>query len=425
MPRRSLRSSRSLPTWRLALLLSGVWSAFAFATGCSAPAAEPDATNRPSTADEADLKAAKPLSAKSFGEPLTKAALRASNDNLPDDLFETKWSASLAESPLMFFRAYPGAYHADLAQVASTSLPGAETVCFGDAHLENFGFLRFDGDTRFLYNDLDDSGYCTASVDALRYFAAIRLAYDDDSLLEDLVEAYVDGLKDSSRRADIPSSLAPDWSSVREKGLAKVVVDDRFVPGGKDGLGPASDDIAQGVRAAVAGVAALAGAEILDVAVLDRTSGGSGGLARYWVLLNPSPGTSGPKKTIYELKETALPGTERGRSSDVFDPATRLDELKELLWHTDTERDYVGVALFGRAFLLRDRLAKKSVDLTELSSKDRRKVLAAQVGLLAARHAVAFDKVKKDDLRPWLMASSTTIAQRWSDLFEGSLESAP
>jgi hypothetical protein len=425
MPRRSLRPSRSLPTWRFALLVSGVWSALAFATGCSAPAAEPDAANRPSTADEADLKAAKPLSAKSFGAPLTKAALRASNDNLPDDLFETKWAASLAESPLMFFRAYPGAYHADLAQVAPASLPGAETVCFGDAHLENFGFLRLDGDTRFLYNDLDDAGYCAASVDAVRYFAAIRLAYDDDALTTDLVEAYVDGLKDASRRADIPASLAPDWSSVREKGLAKVVADDRFVPGGKDGLGPASEEIAAGVRATVAALPALAGAQILDVAVLDRTSGGSGGLARYWVLLNPSPGTSGPKKTIYELKETALPGTERGRSSEVFDADTRLDELKALLWYTDTDSDYVDVSLFGRTFLLRDRLAKKSVDLTELSNKDRRKVLEAQVGLLAARHAAAFDKVKKDDLRPWLLGSATTIARRWSDLFETSLETSP
>lgn len=419
MLRRSLLRFPAFRAPRLALLACAV--SF-LAVGCAAQPDEAEGATRPTSADEADLKAKKPLSASSFSDPLTKAALRASNDNLPDDLFEAKWSASLAESPLMFFRAYPGAYHADLAQVAQASLPGAETVCFGDAHLENFGFLRLDGDTRFLYNDLDDSGSCNASVDALRYFAAIRLAYADDALTEDLIEAYVDGLKDASRRADIPSSLAPDWSSVREKGLAKVVLDDRFVPGGKDGLGPASDAIAEGVRAAVASVPALEGAEILDVAVLDRTSGGSGGLARYWVLLNPSPGTSGPKKTIYELKETALPGTERGRSLEVFDPESRLDELKSLLWYTDTDRDYVNVSMFGRTFLLRDRLAKKSVDLTELSSKDRRKVLEAQVGLLAGRHEIALDKVKKDDLRPWLIGSSETIAKRWGNLFETSLE---
>jgi hypothetical protein len=387
---------------------------------CSEPAA-PSADATSPAADESDLKAAKPLSAQSFGKPLTKAALRASNDNLPDDLFETKWQASLATSPVMFARAYPGAFHADLAQVDAKSLPGGETLCFGDAHPDNFGFLRLGDATRFLYNDLDDSGFAKASVDALRYFAIVRLYFGDEKLTADLVEAYVDGLKDAARRESIAPSLAPSWADVRKKGLDKVVSNDRFVPGGKDGLAVASGDIAKAVRQAIASVPALAKAEVLDVATLDRSSGGSGGLARYWALLNPSPGTNGAKKTIYELKEMATPGTERGRSSETLEPATRLAELKLTLWDTDTDSDYLETKLLGRRFLLRDRLAKKSVDLAELSKSERTRVLATQAGLLAARHALSLEGVKKDDLRPWLLESSRVVAERWDTFYRASV----
>lgn len=416
-----MRSSFPPPAPAALVLLAALGTASFAAPGCASDDAPAAATSDVSpTGDENDLKATKPLTAKSFANPLTRAALRASNDNLPDDLFATKWSATLTDSAVMFVRAYPGAFHADLAQVERGSLPGKETLCFGDAHPDNFGFLRLGDETRYLYNDLDDAGFCTASVDALRYFAIVRLSFGDDALTEELVEAYVDGLKDADRREAIAGSLAPNWSKVREKGLAKVVADDRFLLGGDDGLVEASNAEDKAVRAALTKVPALSSAEIFDVASLDRTTGGSGGLARYWILANPSPGGTGPKKTIYELKELATPGTERGRSETVLDPETRLGELKATLWDTDTQSDYLEVSLLGRRFLLRDRLAKKSVDLDELSKGERRDVLAVQAGLLAARHEKAMDNVKKDDLRPWLLASSRVVADRWQAFFDAS-----
>lgn len=420
-PRPALRSSFPPPAPAALVLLAVLGTASLGAQGCaSEEASAPPTSDVVPNGDESDLKATKPLTAKSFAKPLTKAALRASNDNLPDDLFATKWSATLTDSAVMFARAYPGAFHADLAQVDRATLPGKETLCFGDAHPDNFGFLRLGDDTRYLYNDLDDAGFCTASVDALRYFAIVRLYFGDDALTSELVEAYVDGLKDGAKREEIAGSLAPSWSKVREKGLEKAVADDRFITGGDDGIAAPANAEAKAVRAAIAKVPALASAEIFDVATLDRTTGGSGGLARYWILLNPSPGGTGPKKTIYELKEMAKPGTERGRSSAVLDPKTRLAELKAELWETDTESDYLEVKLLGKRFLLRDRLAKKSVDLDELSPGDRRAVLAVQAGLLSARHEQAFEGVKKDDLRPWLLASSAVVAERWQAFFDAS-----
>ena len=382
--------------------------------------AEPTGPRAPQNG-ESDLKATKPLTDKSFPTKLSRTALRASNDNLPDDLFDAKWQASLSVSPVMFARAYPGAFHADLAQVAASSIPGDETLCFGDAHPDNFGFLQLDGDTRFLYNDLDDAGNCAASVDALRYFAIVRLAFGDDQLTSRLVESYVDGLKDADRLTSIDANLSPSWADVREKGLAKAVVNDRFIPGGKDAVGAASHELTVAVSEVIRGIPALSNAEILDVATLDRTAGGSGGLARYWVLLNPTPGAGkGPKKTIYELKEMATPGTERGRAAAVLDPETRLAELKAELWNTTTERDYLQVELLGRMFLVRNRLAKKSIDLSGLSNDDREGVLDAQVSLLAAKHALAQGRVKKDDLRPWLLESSRVVAERWKAFYEMS-----
>jgi hypothetical protein len=355
------------------------------------------------------------LTEASFGAPLTKAALRATSPDLDEAAFEAKWKASLAGSPVMFVRAWPGAYHADLARAPATSLPGREALCLGDAHPDNFGYLSLAGKTIYAYNDLDDSGYGPAIVDALRYFAIVRLTFGDDALTATLIETYLDGLKDPTARPAVDRSLAPDWAHVSAKQLRKLTTGGRLAEGSKEGLEPASPADVAAVKQAILALPALAGATVLDVGQLERTRGGSGGLARYWALAE-----GGGQQTVWELKQESRPGTELGRHTRTLDHTSRLATLKKAFWNTTTESDYVAVSLHGSSFVLRNRLAKKSVDLGAIPARERDALLRVQAGQIAAFHEEAMHGIGKDDLRPWLLASSRVVADRWRAFYQAS-----
>src|SRR5262249_36902895 len=74
--------------------------------GASGDAAEGDGT----------LTAAggEPIAAGDFSDDLSKSFIQGTHD-LSKDAFEAKWKASRSDKPIMFFRAYPGAYHKDFA----------------------------------------------------------------------------------------------------------------------------------------------------------------------------------------------------------------------------------------------------------------------------------------------------------------------
>ena len=91
----------------------------------------------------------------------------------------------------------------------------------------------------------------------------------------------------------------------------------------------------------------------------------------------------------------------------------RLAVLKTALWSTTVQDDYFYVQVLGARFLVRNRLAKKSIDLVAMSSKDREDVLRAQASVMARLHAPRWSGVEKDEIRSWLYDSSKVIADRW------------
>jgi len=355
--------------------------------------------------DQSIVAKAKPIERGDFTTKLDRAFVRSTQTYLSSDAFAEKWDAS-RESAVLFMRSYPAAYHRDLTQLPSRRILGEEGICFGDAHPDNFGFIRIGGQTKFVFNDLDDSGYCPIALDAARYFAVLRLYFADSSLTKEVLEQYVDAVKDLSRAKDIDDDLRPDWSQVASKALGENVASDKLVLGGELGL-PSSSE-----RSALLSLARtdarLATNTVLDVAAVDRVAGGSGGLRRFWLLVSKA-GT----KTILELKEAAPPGVDFGRHTKTLDGDERLDVLKHALWSTTAKDDYFYVELLGARFLVRNRLAKKSVKLGDLSSKDRTKVLLAQASVMARLHAPRWSHVKKDELRSWLDDSSKVLAERW------------
>jgi hypothetical protein len=347
--------------------------------------------------------------ARAAGEVLTKAFIQKTHPALSAADFEKKWAASLA-SPILFIRAYPAAFHRALATTHDPAPAGGEALCLGDAHPGNFGFLSLEGKTRFAYNDLDDSGYCPVGYDALRYFTALWMFFGDEALVRDIVERYVDVVKDAARASGVPSSLLPKWNKVREKGLSE------HVRGGKlvgDELVPASAAEKSAITKLFAREPRLRGVRIVDIASVAREMGGSGGLRRYWVLALREGAA-----TILELKQAVTPGVEWGVASKKLPFASRLGPLKAAFWGTRSDADYFYVALDRTYFLVRDRFTKKSLKVEELSGKTRKDVLQAQASVMGLLHARAWGATKKDALRAWLLTHAAALARSWSDAYK-------
>lgn len=371
-------------------------------------------TDDASTLDE-ELRAPslRPLAASELRAPITKSKI-AGTHALAPAAFEAKWAASRAESPLMFFRAYPAAFHADLAQLPRGRYPGADGVCLGDAHPDNFGYLRVDDDrggrkTIYAFNDLDDAGSCLASVDALRYFAAFRLYFPgEDADLTESVDDYADevfGGGDKSPAAAATKTLddgdKPDWGDVRAEVLAKYADGASFRAFPDGSLVPVDAQVRASVVAALGPSVA-----VHDVARRPRDAGGSGGLTRYWALATPSGGD----RTVLELKETAKPAVEHGWASRRLSGAARLDELKASLWDVHVDGDYRYVTIDRATFLVRDRARKDSVDV-------RGKQRKAQAVYLGRLHRGRWGDASKRAVKRWLEESSAVVAARWADAF--------
>ncbi|WP_394842063.1 DUF2252 domain-containing protein [Pendulispora brunnea] len=348
-----------------------------------------------------------PITASELGGSLDRAHLRATNPDLDDTAFQLKWAAAKKDA-LSFFRSFDAAYHADLAGVPVARVPGKETLCAGDAHQENFGFMKLPSGTRFAVNDFDDAGYCPAAFDAARFFAAISLGYGDDALTKQVLERYVDTLKDASKAKTIDSDLAPSWKKKHEKGLSKYTKNGAFVLDDETKLSAPDSADRAAVVAAVSSDSRLGGATVRDVADYERVNGGSGGLRRIWVLADVSS-----TRTILELKELTSPGVTWGRHTRTLEPSARFDTLKRTFWGDADPGDVFTVSLLGETFMLRDRLVRDAPDLGDLSAGDRSKVLEVEASQLAILHTSAFSEVKKDALRTWLSGTAQTLATRW------------
>ncbi|MSP92966.1 MAG: DUF2252 domain-containing protein [Myxococcales bacterium] len=379
-------------------------TALACITFLAACAADPVAADAEALELIAFVDKADPVTASELPGTLTQASIRATHA-LPAAEFAAKWQASL-QSPVLFLRAYPGAFHKDLKQVPTKKRLGGESLCVGDAHPGNFGWQRVAGKTRYVFDDLDDSGFCPTGWDAARYFAAVRVYFDDADLLDDVLEVYVDALKDPEATVAIDGEFKPDWDKVREGLMEGRVQGTKFVIGGE--LMAVTAGVRASLVAAVTKHAMMAGWTLDDVVALDRKSGGSGGLDRYWML-----GHKGAARTLFEVKELAKPGTEFGTHGKTLLATARISQLKAAFWGDGSAEDDVEAAALGKRFLLRDRGARASVDVLELGGKDRLHVLKAQASVLAGLHRAAWQGVKKDMLRAWLHATSKVLAKRW------------
>jgi len=373
------------------------------------------ATSSEETVDEtvasaaADLKVPAALTASELTLRLDKPSIRALQTWVDDATFELKWQAMLA-TPIAFFGATDSSFHLDLGSLPAKRLPGGETLCHGDPKLDNFGWTLVKGAGVFSNNDFDDSGYCPAAADILRDLVATELLFADAALDEAALGSYLDTLDHPSKAVAVDPSSEPTWSDVRTKGLAKDTSGGKLVLGGE-------------VQAATAGevsaILALAAGDarfpksVLDVARNVRVDGGSAALRRFWLLTEDASGT----RSILELKELGVPGTEFGRHSQTLDGPDRFDVLKPYWWSSKDKQDHFQVELFGARFVARDRLTRTNPKPDKMTHAELKAMLQAEASLLALKHAQAWGKVKTADLGPWLRTSAAVLSTRWRSAY--------
>lgn len=396
-------------------------AAFAAAVPASAcaPTADQDAAASEGAASKAALE---PLDDGDFTATISKDFLQQTHA-LPPAVFETKWKASRSDSALMFFRAYPGGYHKDFAAnlkgSARSKIPAGTGLCFGDPHPDNFGFLKFDSNVLYGFNDLDDSGTCPVALDALRYVTAVSLYFGDKDLVESVAKRYVEVLTGSVKDTDV----VKDWRKLRDDhapnfGDRRADKLDELMKGDALLLGENLSSPTAAERTAITDIVTRTqpGTTVLDVATVQRDGGGSGGLARYWALVS-----HGSSRTLLELKEAAKPGVDFGIDARPVAFNARLADLKQQFWGVSSEKDYVYVTTLGKTFLVRDRLAKASLALEDLKKKDLEDVLQTQAEILGLLHKrtlhVSSDQEGKA-LRGWLEDSSKVVASRWKKAFK-------
>lgn len=338
-------------------------------------------------------------------DKISPSLLRSTYAHLNTEDFNLKLSGSL-ESSLLFFRSFVNTYYTEMSQQKKSSLKG---TCFGDAHPENFGFILFGDKTRFVFNDLDDSGQCSLEFDLLRYFVAASLAFNDQQLSDLLLNHLLEVFENEGKRVAIDPGLIPSLSKKNKKILEKYTTQTTFKalpellslsPQEKQTLGREvmKDPLFERVT-------------ILDAVKVKRETGGSGGLDRYWLLIKDA----NTALDILELKELVSPGLSYLQPQPVQTPGQRIQMLKQDLWG-ETPRFYHPIKIQNTDYLVRSR-TKDDVNLEKLTKRELQQYLKAQVSLLALHHGKN-KNIEVIKMGQWLKRSIPLLHQRFETTYQ-------
>ncbi len=362
-----------------------------------------------------------PLDASDFVPPrLTRADARAVVADPTERLFPVRWENAVEGGKHAMLRAFPGLWWRDLREIDPTRVPTGRTVAFGDAHVENFGYLAFGDDVRFAFNDLDDSGDVEVALDALRYFTSASLAgYPDVGALLDLWVAAFDApagavqrLDDAPTRRKMLNAAEDDWTQGKRQSAV-------------------TDDVKATVREELKQHDWASGYTVDEVRRYAKTDGGSAGLDRFWAHVTNARG----ERDVLEFKELATPGSEMGRGAR--ETADRLPTLRATIWPGYGLSPYHRVAInlpssrgdadAKRGFIVRSRgmrgNAKAIIDKVAPPEFDEQ-VIRAQVHVLASVHRNAPERPPARELAAWIRDSLPVVVARWCDLWEHAVAEA-
>lgn len=352
--------------------------------------------------------AASRSSAPKMADLLTRKALRKLDSKQSRKQTRKQFNAKLRPAvdggPARLVRSFAAQFWKLSRKVAPEKRLGEVGVAFGDAHHENFAFVRIGGKTVYGLNDFDDSGRAPVDDDAAHYFTELALQYDED-LARKAIAQYVATVDDPDRAVTLEEPSEKKWEDRTERQLAETTRRKGFRYNKVRSLRPATADNRRNVEQAIDGDRRFAGKQIVDVGELIRTKGGSAGLRRFWVLLD-----EGGARSRIELKELGEPGVVRSGVDQEGDAARRIDEVKHAMWGGDTDGDWFVLEVDGVAYLARDLDSFDKINVDDLKGKQLERVLMAQASVLAGVHRAAWKGVDKGEIEKHLTARTEQLA---------------
>lgn len=328
----------------------------------------------------------------------------------PED-FETKWNIAREEGALKFLRSFVTSYYTDLKKIRTGA--GPIGVCFGDPHIENFGFVVFQEEARYVYNDFDDSGYCPVGLDILRYLTSVRLFEKDDSVAAArLAHVYAKIISAGAEPEVLSKNYSFKSADKRKKNIHKYINNKRFIV--REELEPVPESDKKILVDAFKQDSSLQNYSVVDAVSTSKDSGGSAGLKRYWVYAQGRANT--PDEDILECKLLIAPGTAAGEWGKL--PPDRMEFLKREIWSGLEPRDHIEVDIGKAKFMVRSR-TKGTIDLADLGNKERLKLYTAQIGIIAAHHRKYWKNTA--GLEDWLVRNTDFLAERYKLALEASM----
>ncbi|MDB2447489.1 DUF2252 family protein [bacterium] len=325
---------------------------------------------------------------------LTKDYFRSHSRGIDDNTFEQRWRGAM-QSPLRFMRSFVEGYYAYAKKIG---YPGKIGICFGDSHPENYGFVLFGKkDVEYVYNDLDDSGYCPLSLDAARYFTALALY--DEKFLDKAIEDYLEELDSPHKASKVES---PSFKKLRKELIKDYTAKHRFLDSNE--LAGISEDKAIEISSAL-NKKFPGRYKIYDIKKSVGKGGGSLGLTRYWVLTEDK--VLG-KDDIVEFKRLADPATAVGNWGK--DDGPRPEWLSKTFWKKEPSL-LTSTELEGHRYLIRSRV-KHAISLGKLSKSEKKELFKTQVRIMARHHKS--QGLTSSEMEDWLKNQVLTYAADFS-----------
>ncbi len=339
-------------------------------------------------------------------EKLTKFFYRQTELDISDADFDLKWNMALEAGALKFLRSFVASYYKDLKIVSGAGPVG---VCFGDAHIENFGFVVFADGPHFVYNDFDDSGYCPVGLDILRYLTSINL-YEKESpdSFEKIAQEYVNVLSGKNAPQELNSSFVFNPEKIREKKVFKFIENERFIDSPEFSKVP--ENLKLEIAKALKNNPDMQKVDMKDVVATKKEAGGSAGLEKYLIYVSDASGT---KREIFECKPLIEPGTAAGEWKTL--PNNRIVFLQNEIWKNLKPIDYFEVKINDLNYVIRSRTTG-SIDLNSLNSEERMDLYKSQVGIIATLHKKTWQS--SDTLEKWLIQNTQFMAERYHDIIK-------
>ena len=339
-------------------------------------------------------------------EKLTKLFYRQTASDISDSDFALKWNVAVEAGALKFLRSFVATYYKDLIKVTGTGPVG---ICFGDAHIENFGFVLFADGPHFVYNDFDDSGYCPVGLDILRYLTSINLFEKKSSdAFKKIAREYVKVLSGKNSPQKLDSSFEFDPEKKREKNVSKLVENERFIESPE--FSKVSENLKNEISMALKTNPDMQKLELKDVVATKKEAGGSAGLEKYLIYVSDSSGT---KREILECKPLIAPGTAAGDWKTL--PNNRVEFLQKEIWANLKPVNYFEVKINDLNYVIRSR-TKGSIDINSLNSDERLELYKSQVGIIATLHKKTWHS--SDNLEKWLIQNTQFMGERYRDIIK-------